>query len=82
MIPDGIHYKHHQQSTGDTMQQLTESNAVFTYQERVANAAQAFMSLKDEYLERFGTTFRNAIASDWQVDALDLDEKVWELNNQ
>jgi len=64
------------------MQQLTESNAVFTYQERVDRAAQAFMSLKDEYLERFGTTFRNAIASDWQVDPLDLDEKVWELNNQ
>lgn len=64
------------------MQQLTESNAVFTYHERVARAAQAFMNLKGEYLERFGTTFRNAIASDWQVDPLDLDEKVWELNNQ
>ena len=64
------------------MEQLTESNAVFTYQERVENAAKAFMNLKDEYLERFGTTFRNAIANDWQVDPLDLDEKVWELNNQ
>ena len=62
--------------------QLTESNAVFNYQERVARAAQAFMTLKDEYLERFGTTFRDAIASDWQVDPLDLDEKVWELNNK
>ena len=77
-----LHYKHHQQSTGDTMQQLTESNAVFTYHERVANAAQSFMKLKDEYLQRFGITFRDAIASDWQVDPLDLDAKVWEINNQ
>ena len=62
--------------------QLTESNALFTYQERVARAAQSFMNLKAEYLERFGITFRNAIASDWQVDPLDLDEKVWELTNK
>ena len=77
-----LHYKHHQQSTGDTMQQLTESNAVFTYQERVTRAAQSFMKLKPKYLEKMGTTFRNAIASDWQVDPLDLDAKVWDLNNQ
>jgi len=63
------------------MQQLTESNAVFTYQERVTRAAQSFMNLKDEYLQRFGLTFRNAIASDWQVDPLDLDAAVWQLNN-
>jgi len=63
------------------MQQLTESNAVFTYQERVTRAAQSFMNLKDEYLQRFGTTFRNAIASDWQVDPLELDAAVWQLNN-
>ena len=55
---------------------------LFTYTERVENAAQSFMKLKDEYLERFGLTFRNAIASDWQVDPLDLDEKVWEINNK
>jgi hypothetical protein len=64
------------------MEQLTESNAVFTYAERVERAAQSFMKLKPIYLERMGTTFRNAIASDWQVDPLDLDEKVWQLNNQ
>ena len=64
------------------MQQLTESNAVFTYHERVANAAQSFMKLKPKYLASMGATFRNAIASDWQVDPLDLDAKVWELNNQ
>ena len=55
---------------------------LFTYAERVENAAQSFMQLKDEYLERFGLTFRNAIASEWQVEPLDLDEKVWEINNQ
>ena len=54
---------------------------LFTYAERVENAAQSFMKLKDEYLERFGLTFRNAIASDWQVNPLDLDEKVWEIKN-
>ena len=61
---------------------LTESNAVFTYAERLERAAQSFMKLKDEYLERFGLTFRNAIASDWQVDPLELDAAVWQLNNQ
>jgi len=55
---------------------------LFTYAERVENAAQSFMQLKDEYLERFGLTFRNAIASEWQVEPLDLDEKVWEIKNQ
>ena len=54
---------------------------LFTYTERVENAAQSFMKLKDKYLERFGLTFRNVIASDWQVDPLDLDEKVWEIKN-
>ena len=54
---------------------------LFTYTERVENAAQSFMKLKDEYLARFGLTFRNAIASDWQVDPLDLDVKVWEIKN-
>jgi len=55
---------------------------IFTYAERVERAAQSFQKLKPEYLERFGTTLRNFIASDWQVDPLDLDEKVWELNNK
>ena len=55
---------------------------LFTYAERVENAAQSFMQLKDEYLERFGLTFRNAIASEWQVKPLDLDEKVWEIKNK
>ena len=54
---------------------------LFTYTERVERASQSFMKLKAEYLERFGLTFRNLIASEWQVDPLDLDEKVWEINN-
>ena len=54
---------------------------LFTYTERVERAAQSFMKLKDEYLERFGLTFRNLIASEWKVDPLDLDEKVGEINN-
>ena len=61
---------------------LTKSNEVFTYSERVQRAAQSFMSLKDEYLQRYGTTLRDFIASDWQVDPLDLDSKVWEINNK
>jgi len=62
-------------------QQLTESNAVFTYAERVERAAQSFMKLKAEYIERFGQTLGDFIASDWQVERLDMDEKVWDLNN-
>jgi len=54
---------------------------LFTYTERVENAAQAFMKLKEEYFERSGLTFRNLIASEWQVEPLDLDEKVWDINN-
>ena len=64
-----------------TQQQLTESNAVFTYAERVERAAQSFMKLKAEYIERFGQTLGDFIASDWQVERLDMDEKVWDLNN-
>ena len=52
---------------------------VFTYQERVDRAAASFLKLKAKYLERFGLTFRNAIADDWQVNPLDLDAKVWEI---
>ena len=54
---------------------------LFTYAERVENAAKSFMQLKDEYLERFGLTFRDAIAREWEIEPLDLDEKVWEINN-
>ena len=56
---------------------------VFTYAERVENAAQSFLKLKDEYLEWFGSiTFRNRIATEWVVNPTDLDEKVWEITQQ
>ena len=55
---------------------------LFTYAERVENAAQSFMKLKDECVPRWGLTFRNLIASEWQVKPLDLDEKVWEIKNK
>ena len=55
---------------------------LFTYAERVENAAQSFLKLKDEHLPRWGTTFRHRIAREWAVAPLDLDEKVWEIKNQ
>ena len=56
---------------------------LFTYAERVENAAQSFLKLKDEYLEWFGSiTFRNRIANEWVVNPTDLDEKVWEITQQ
>ncbi len=58
---------------------LTET---FTYQERVDRACQSFMRLKEEYLERYGETLSDFIARDWQVERLDMDERLWELNNK
>lgn len=57
---------------------------LFTYSERVENAAQSFMKLKDEYLDPkdLSCSFRNLIAKEWQVKPLDLDVRVWEINNQ
>ena len=56
---------------------------LFTYTERVANAAQSFLALKGEYLDPNDTTqsFRNLIATEWQVDPLDLDTKVWSMKH-
>jgi len=54
---------------------------LFTYAERVENAAQSFMKLKD-CLPYEGYPLRNFIATEWQVEPLDLDEKVWEITNQ
>ncbi len=54
---------------------------LFTYAERLERASQIFMKLKDKYIEKFGLTFRNFIAAEWQVEPLDLDEKVWEIKN-
>jgi len=55
---------------------------VFTYQERVNNACQSFLKLKSEYLERYGQTLGDFIAKDWQVERLDMDERLWELKNK
>jgi len=62
---------------------LTETNSLFSYSERVDNACQSFLKLKDEYLERYdGQTFGDFIASEWQVERLDMDERLWELKNK
>ena len=56
---------------------------LFTYSERVTNAAKSFVGLQDEYLDPSDTTqsFRNLIATEWQVDPLDLDAKVWAMKH-
>ena len=58
-------------------------NELFTYNERVLNAAQSFMELQDEHLDPNDTTqsFRNFIAAEWLVDPLDLDAKVWAMKH-
>ena len=57
---------------------------LFTYTERVDNAAQSFVVLKSKYLDPKDTTqsFRNHIAAEWQVDPLDLDSKVWSIKHK
>ena len=64
------------------METLTETNSLFTYRERVDRACQSFMKLKGEYLERYGQIFGDFIATEWQVNRLDMDERLWELNNK
>lgn len=54
---------------------------LFTYTQRVANAAYCFVNLMDEYHDPKDLSFRNFIAKSWQVEPLDLDVKVWEINN-
>ena len=54
---------------------------LFTYQERLNNAAQTFIKLQAKYLEIMGPDFSKIIAQDWEVNYLDLDAKVWEINN-
>ena len=58
-------------------------NELYTYNERVLNAAKSFVDLQDEYLDPNDTTqaFRNLIATEWQVDPLDLDAKVWAMKH-
>jgi len=54
---------------------------LFTYTERVENAAQSFLKLKANNLNDY-IAFRNTIATEWVVNHLDLDEKVWEITQQ
>ena len=55
---------------------------LFTYQERLNNAAQTFIKLQRKYLEHMGPDFSKIIAQDWEVNYLDLDAKVWEITNK
>jgi hypothetical protein len=55
---------------------------LFTYQERLNNAAQTFIKLQEAYLEIMGPDFSKIIAKDWEVAYLDLDAKVWEITNK
>ncbi len=67
---------------------LSKTNSLFTYSERVDNACQSFLNLKDKYIERYGQTasiiarLGDFIASDLQVKRLDMDERLWELKNK
>ena len=56
---------------------------LFTYTERVDNAAQSYVALKNKYLDPTDTTqsFRYLIAAEWQVNPLDLDSKVWSMKH-
>ena len=56
---------------------------LFTYNERLVNAAQCFIALADEYLDPKDQTmsFTKFIATEWQVEPSDLTVVVWEINN-
>ena len=56
---------------------------LFTYTERVANAARCFIALADEYLDPYDQTmsFTRFIATEYQVEPDDLTVAVWEINN-
>ena len=56
---------------------------LFTYTERVENAAQSFIALADEYLDPKDQTmsFTRFIATEWQVEPDDLTVAVWHINN-
>ena len=53
------------------MEQLTESNALFTYQERCRNAAKCYMEIKnrDDFDEDF---IANIVAEFYQVEKVDM----------
>ena len=53
------------------------------YSKRLLQAVQSFIRLEDEYLDPNDETmsFLKLVANEWQVDYLDLSEKLWEINN-
>ena len=53
------------------MEQLTESNALFTYQEQCRNAAKCYMEIKnrDDFDEDF---IANIVAEFYQVEKVDM----------
>ena len=56
---------------GDNMEQLTESNALFTYHERCRNAAKCYMDIKNK--EDFDQEFlANTVAEFYQVEKVDM----------
>jgi hypothetical protein len=62
------------------MNKLTKTNDLFSYSERVKASAVLFLRLKDKYSDTL--ELANDICFEWQVDRLDLDEKVWELKRE
>ena len=53
------------------MEQLTESNALFTYQERCRNAAKCYMDIKNK--KDFDQEFlANTVAEFYQVEKVDM----------
>ena len=61
------------------MTKLTETNALFSYSERVQASAESFLRLKDKFSSIGALELGTDIASEWQVERLDMDEKVWDL---
>lgn len=53
------------------------------YSKRLEQAAKSFIRLEDEYLDPYDKemSFLKLVANEWQVDYLDLSEKLWEINN-
>jgi len=62
---------------------MENKNEIFSYHKRLSQAAISFEKLKDEYLDPNDETmsFLKLVANEWQVDYLDLSEKLWEINN-
>jgi hypothetical protein len=65
------------------MNKLTKTNELFRYSERVGASAELFLRLKDQYDDTLELVeLANDICFEWQVDRLDMDEKVWELKRE